>query len=513
MVMSANGPCLMIQGTSSGVGKSVVAAAFCRLFARAGYRVAPFKSQNMALNSAVTIDGGEIGRAQAAQAEAALVEATVDMNPILLKPENDHRAQVVVRGAPVARFDFHEYRRMQPVLLEVVRDCLTRLRRDHDLIVIEGAGSPVEINLRDADIVNMRVARMADARVLLVGDIDRGGVFASLVGTMALLEPDDRARIAGFIVNKFRGDASLLTPGLQELELRTGVRVLGVVPWVSDVLPPAEDSLDLEDVTFAGGVPALDVAVVRLPRIANFDDFEPLAREPRVRLRFTRKATDVAGADFIVLPGSKSTIADLAWLRESGMADAILDAARRDRPVLGICGGYQMLGDALHDPECLESETTTATGLGLLPLITTFAGKKTVVRVEARVTDAAGFFGAAAGSHLRAYEIHVGRTDVASVRRPFAIVSRGGVGVNDSDGATNPAGTVVGTYLHGLFANDSLRGALLRWLATRKGASPDPRWGSVLAPSDRYDRLADVVAAAVDVPEVAKLVGLTFPRP
>jgi adenosylcobyric acid synthase len=338
--MSGVAPCLMVQGTASGVGKSLLAAAFCRIFARAGYRVAPFKSQNMALNAAVTFEGGEIGRAQAAQAAAAGIEPTVDMNPILLKPEPGYRSQVVVRGRAVARVSWPEYQRMQAELLPVVAESLARLRRAWDLVIIEGAGSPAEINLRDSDIVNMTVARMADAPVVLVGDIDRGGVFAALLGTLALLDSADRARVGGLIVNRFRGDATVLAAGLTELAARAGVPVLGVVPYLDASLVPAEDSLDLDEPSRWGAPGALDIAVVRLPHIANFDDFEPLAAEPGVAVRFVRGPDEIRRADVIVLPGSKSTVCDLHWLFASGFAPAILGAAADGRPIVGICGGY-----------------------------------------------------------------------------------------------------------------------------------------------------------------------------
>ena len=506
--MSTLAPCLMIQGTGSGVGKSVLATAFCRWFARAGYRVAPFKSQNMALNSSVTVDGGEIGRAQAAQAEAAGIEPTVDMNPILLKPETDHRSQVVVRGQALTTVDFKAYRRMKTTLLPVVEQSLARLRRSYELIVIEGAGSPAEINLRDGEIVNMRIARMADAVVILVGDIDRGGVFASLLGTMELLEAEDRKRVGGFIINKFRGDASLLEPGFDVLTSRTGVPVLGVVPHFTERLVPAEDSLDLDAAVPAVGPVVVDIAVARLPRIANFDDFEPLAREPGVRVRFVRTPAELATADAIVLPGSKSTIADLEWLRESGLASAISVAAGEGRPVIGVCGGYQMLGRVIRDPEHVESDADTTPGLGLLSVVTTFAATKATVRVHAEVTVTAGPFAGVAGTDVAAYEIHAGRTNGDGVPRPFVVIGRRGAAVREFDGATNAAGTVVGTYLHGLFANDGLRRAFLVHLATGKGERPDDRWGAGEAAIDRYDRLADIVDDAVDVRAISKLVGL-----
>jgi adenosylcobyric acid synthase len=500
----------MVQGTASGAGKSLLTAALCRLFARAGYRVAPFKAQNMALNAAVTRGGEEIGRAQAAQAEAAGIEATVDMNPILLKPESDDRSQVVVRGAPLGSLSFREYRAMAAPLLEVVRASLDRVRGACDLVVIEGAGSPAEINLADGEIVNMRVARLADAPVLLVGDIERGGVFAALLGTLALLDAADRARVRGLVVNKFRGDPSLLASGLDMLTARTGVPVLGVVPYLTEVALPAEDSLDLDARAPDRAAAGLDVAVIRLPRIANFDDFEPLAREPGVRLRFARTPADLAGADAIVIPGSKGTVADLEWLRASGLASTIAAAAARRDTVIGICGGYQMLGRVIHDPGHVESRTDPTPGLGLLPVVTTFAAEKTTVRVRAAVTAAAGPFAGAAGTEIAAYEIHAGRTDVDGAPRPFVVTVRQAVAVREPDGATDAAGTIVGTYLHGLFADDALRRAFLVYLATRKRERPDPRWGSAQSAADRYDRLADAVRGAVDIPAVGKLVGLEW---
>jgi adenosylcobyric acid synthase len=493
----------MIQGTASGVGKSILTAGLCRLLARAGYRVAPFKSQNMALNAAVTPDGREIGRAQAAQAEAAGLEPSVDMNPILLKPEGENRSQVVVAGVPRAVVDFKEYGRLRAELFPVVEASLDRLRRAYEVVVIEGAGSPAEINLADGEIVNMRIARLAEAPVVLAGDIDRGGVFAAFVGTLALLEPEDRQRIEAFIINKFRGDPSLLTSGLEILTRRTGRPVLGVVPWIEDIGVAAEDSLDLDGRRGRAGAD-IDIAVVRLPMIANFDDFEPLAGEPRVAVRFVRRPDDLAQADVVVLPGSKSTIADLAWLRDTGLADAIVGVAAHGRPVLGICGGYQMLGHTLRDPLGIESTAGEASGLGLLNAVTSFAPAKTTVRVRARVEASEGLFAAASGSALSAYEIHMGATDTREASRPFTVTRRNGATVDEADGAMNGRGNVVGTYLHGLFTNDAVRRALLIHLAERKGLAPDPRWGRPVGP-DRYDRLADVVRRAIDLALLARL--------
>ncbi|HLC41235.1 MAG TPA: cobyric acid synthase [Methylomirabilota bacterium] len=503
--MTAQASCLMIQGTASGVGKSVLATAFCRIFARAGYRVAPFKAQNMSLNAAVTVDGGEIGRAQAAQAEACGIEPTVAMNPILLKPEGDDRSQVVVRGVARGSMSFREYGKMKGELLPIVQESLDHLRLSHDLVIIEGAGSPAEINLKD-DLVNMGVARMCEAPVLLVGDIDRGGVFASLVGTMELLEPEDRQRVAGFLINKFRGDVALLRPGFDFLTARTGVPVLGVVPYIREQLVPAEDSLSLEDRPRVDEGRVIDIAVARLPRISNFDDFEPLADEPGVCVRFVQTPAELDGADLVILPGTKSTTSDLAFLRESGLSDAIVARASAGDPVIGVCGGYQMLGLLIKDPHGVDSPSTETRGLGLLPVVTTFARKKTTVRVHARVIAAHGPFAEARGQSVSGYEIHVGQTEVGDACRVFALVERGGLAADDLDGAMNENGNVLGSYLHGLFANGGLRQALLAHLAKRKRASVDPRWGQGPTRMERYDRLADLVEASVDFPAIAKLV-------
>jgi adenosylcobyric acid synthase len=499
----------MVQGTSSGVGKSLLVAALCRLFARAGCRVAPFKAQNMSLNAAVTLDGGEIGRAQAAQAEAAGVEATIDMNPILLKPETEDSSQLIVQGRAVGRVAFREYRARLPSLAPIVAASLDRVRASCDVVVIEGAGSPAEINLRDADLVNMHVARLAGAPVLLVGDVDRGGVFAALVGTLTLLAPDDRARVAGLIINRLRGDTSVLAPALPELHTLTGIPVLGVVPWIGDRLMPAEDSLDLAEPSSARSAATIDVAVVRLPRVANFDDFEWLADEPEVAVRWVTTPAGLAGADLVILPGSKGTMADLAWLRARGLAEAVIGIARGGGAVLGVCGGYQMLGRALHDPHGVESPVATAPGLGLLPVETIFAPAKTTLRVRARAVGAIGLFAAARNVECDAYEIHAGITCpvVPGLPRPFAIVTRGGAPFHDLDGAIDDSGGVAGTYLHGVFASGAVRRAVLRWLAARAGRPAHPAWGAAGSRSRRWDRVADVVAASLDLEAIGRLVG------
>ena len=494
--------CVMVQGTASGVGKSLLAAAVCRIFARAGYRVAPFKAQNMSLNAAVTADGGEIGRAQAVQAAAAGVEPTIDMNPILLKPEADDRSQVVVHGRALASLDWQSYQRRAPTLWPVIAESLERLRRANDVVVIEGAGSPAEINL-SCDLTNMRVAAAADAPVLLVGDIDRGGVFAALVGTLTLLSAADRARVAGLIINRFRGDPTVLAPGIDQLVGLTGVPVLGVVPHLGEAPLPEEDSLALE--TAASASARADarvvVAVLRLPRIANFDDLEPLAAEPGVAVRFVTRPEALQGADIIVLPGSKTTVADLAWLRERGLDAAIARAARDGRIVLGICGGFQMLGERLEDPDQVESDTRAVPGLGLLPVVTTFARDKATCRVRARVLPG-GPLDAAAGVVVDGYEIHCGRTSVHGAPPVFALVERAGEVSDAVDGAR--IDNVLGTYVHGCLSSGPLRRALLTAAVGRGGAGPDPHWGADTL-GDRYDRLADRVGAALDLDALGRL--------
>jgi len=379
----------MVQGTASSVGKSIVTAALCRLFLQEGLRVAPFKSQNMALNAFVTPHGGEIGRAQAVQAAAARVAPTVDMNPILLKPEGDSRSQVVVLGKPLGSLSAIDYQSKKPDLREVVAGSLSRLRADYDVVVIEGAGSPAEINLKPRDIVNMFVAELADAPVLLVGDIDRGGVFAAFVGTLELLEAHERARIAAFVINKFRGDIKLLESGLQFLHERTGVPVLGVLPYLQRLQIADEDSVSLDDRRGRkrAGPDDVEVAVVRLPRISNYDDFQPLEHEPGVVVRFVEHAREFEGADLVVLPGTKSTLSDLAWLQQAGMATALKERAARGELVLGVCGGCQMLGMKIIDPHRIESDVEQGQGLGLLQIETEFGVEKQTAQLRARAGE------------------------------------------------------------------------------------------------------------------------------
>jgi adenosylcobyric acid synthase len=498
----------MIQGTTSSAGKSLLVAALCRIFRQGGVRVAPFKAQNMALNSFVTREGHEMGRAQVVQAQAAGLEPHVDMNPILLKPEQDARSQVVVMGKPWVALAAGEYYRRKGELWSVVTAALNRLRERYDLVVIEGAGSPAEINLRESDIVNMAVARYARAPVLLVGDIDRGGVFASLVGTMVLLQEDERRLIKGFIINKFRGDVTLLHDGLTMLEERTGVPVLGVVPFIWDLQIAEEDSVALDRVSRTGDRGQrtrdnVDIAVVRLPRISNFDDFDALALEEGVQVRFVDSSSQLGHPQAIILPGTKSTIADLLWLRQVGLDRAICELAEKGIPVVGICGGYQMLGRTISDPDGVESAEGQVEGLGLLTVDTVFETVKATYQARARIETNQGFFAEIEGQKIEGYEIHMGHSHGG--QPAFRLLARGDQPVDASDGAVDESGQVFGTYLHGLFDNPNLRQAWLRslgWDAAFSGLS------MAQVREREYDRLAQQVRESLDMNRVYQIVGL-----
>jgi adenosylcobyric acid synthase len=497
----------MVQGTMSSVGKSLLVAALCRIYRQEGWRVAPFKAQNMALNSFATRDGREVGRAQAMQAAAAGVAVTVEMNPVLLKPEADSHSQVVVLGRPWARLAARDYYRRKPELWQVVTGALDTLRAQYDLVVIEGAGSAAELNLKRGDIVNMAVARYAQAPVLLAGDIDRGGIFAQLLGTLLLLDADERRLVRGLVVNKFRGDASLFNEGVTMLEARGGVPVLGVLPFIRDLGIADEDSVALDDLPRAPAAPdGLTIAVVRLPHISNFDDFDPLRAEPDVSLRFVDQPAELRGADLLILPGSKTTVADLCWLHARGLAAELGALARAGTPVLGICGGYQMLGTAIYDPHASESDTPEVAGLGLLPLVTHFSPEKQTIQAAGHVVAERGLFAQARGLACRGYEIHMGRTMLTDGALPLLHISqRGEQPASASDGAISSDGRIAGCYLHGLFDNDALRHALLASLAARRGTS---RQGA-RAHFDReaqYDRLAAAVRAHLDMPLVQRII-------
>jgi adenosylcobyric acid synthase len=476
---------LLVAGTTSDAGKSVMVAGLCRWLARRGVRVAPFKAQNMALNSAVTADGAEIGRAQAMQAAAAGVEPEAVMNPVLLKPGSETRSQVVLLGQPVAEAGALDYQELKPMLQAAVADSLAELRRRYDVVICEGAGSPAEINLRDRDITNMGLARAANLPVIVVGDIDRGGVLAAMYGTLAVLEPADQRLIAGFVVNKFRGDLRLLAPGLEMLKTMTGRPTLGVLPWQRDLWLDAEDSLDLDSRPRAALPPVggenLRIAVVRLPRMSNVTDVDPLAAEPGVVVELATTAAQVDGADLVILPGTRATVSDLRWLRDTGIAAAITDRAGRGQPVLGVCGGYQMLATSIEDE--IESRAGTVPGLALLPARVRFTAGKVLARSS----------GTALGEPVHGYEIHHGAVTVEG-GEPFL------------DGCA--AGSVRGTTWHGIFENDAFRRAFLRDLAARTGRdftpAPDVCFGAVR--ERRYDALADLIDHHLDTDAVLGLI-------
>ncbi len=478
---------LLIAGTTSDAGKSVLTAGLCRWLARQGIKVAPFKAQNMSLNSAVTLDGAEIGRAQAMQAAAAGVQPEAAMNPVLLKPGSDRTSQVVLLGKPYAEVSALSYREHKAALLEVALDCLADLRRRFDVVICEGAGSPAEINLRATDIANMGLARAADLPVLVVGDINPGGVFAGLFGTLALLSEQDQRHIAGFVINKFRGDPALLQPGLEQLRQLTGRPTLGVLPWTEGLELDAEDSLGLS--TPVAPVPALGrdvlrVSVIRLPRLSNWTDIDALRSEPGVLVRFATTPEELADADLVILPGTRQTVADLAWLRERGLAEAIL---RRGGHVLGICGGYQMLGVEIADD--VESRAGTVPGLGLLPVRTAFGADKVLARPTGQWRG---------HDVLTAYEIHHGR-----------ITAEGGEAF--LDGVRH--GSVSGTVWHGALESDGFRRALLSEVAEATGRDWQP---GTVAFEDlrqaRLDTLGDLVAEHLDTGAVLRLLDSGVPE-
>ncbi len=487
---------LLVAGTNSDAGKSVLVAGLCRWLARQGVRVAPFKAQNMSLNSFVTLDGAEIGRAQAMQAAAAGIEPAADMNPVLLKPGSDRRSQVVVLGHPEAEADAVGYRAHAPRLRQVALDSLARLRDAYDVVICEGAGSPAEINLRDTDVANMGLARAARLPVIVVGDIDRGGVFAAMYGTLALLAPEDQALVSGFVINKFRGAPELLDPGLAMLRHRTSRPVYGVLPWQEGLWLDAEDSLGLpannHSTAVDRGIPPssfgirdfLRVAVVRLPRISNFTDLDALSAEPGVLVRFATSPADLADADLVVLPGSRATVADLAWLRDRGLAGVVAERARAGRPVLGICGGYQMLADRIDDP--VESRRGLVDGLGLLPVRIRFGAPKVLARPR----------GHALGAPVAGYEIHHGVAEITNPAgsEPFL------------DGCRR--GAVWGTSWHGALENDQFRRAFLAEVAVLAGRdfTPAPGTGFAAVREARLDLLGDLVAGHLDTAALGRLI-------
>jgi len=486
---------LQVCGTGSGVGKSVIVSALCRIFLQEGYRVAPFKAQNMALNSFVTRERGEIGRAQAAQAQACRVEPSVEMNPVLIKPTSDVGAQVIVLGKPIGSMNALRYTKYKLSLLEVVRKSFRRLAGNYEVVVIEGAGSPAEINLKSHDIVNLKMAIYARAPVILIGDIDKGGFFACIVGTLALLTPKERKMIKGIIVNKFRGDITLLKPGLDWLEKRTGIKVLGVIPYFRDIKIPEEDAVPLDNLKehSSGRRRMLNVAVVYLPHISNFTDFDALEKEPDVRLRYVKSPEELNNSDLIIIPGTKNTIGDLEYLKRSGFTDKISNLINPGKHIslVGICGGYQMLGSRINDPHGLESARKQVRGMDILPVVTSLKADKILAQVEAEEITS--------GLKICGYEIHHGQTRFTGrCGRLFKVSSCNGEKIKYAEGAVSGDGRILGTYIHGIFDAGPFRREFLNRLRKTKG------WPALAVkenfnPDKEFDKLAQLVKENIDM--------------
>jgi adenosylcobyric acid synthase len=495
---------LMIQGASSSVGKSLLVTALCRIFARRGLKVSPFKAQNMSNNAAVCPDGSEIGRAQALQAHAAGTPLSSDLNPILIKPEADARSQIILDGRPFKSLSAYEYYSYKRTLWEHATAALDHLRAQNDLVILEGAGSPAELNLKEGDIVNMAIARYANAPVILVGDIDRGGIFAQLLGTLWLLEPEEQQLLRGFIVNKFRGDRRLFEEGIRILQERSGLPVFGVVPYFKDLNLPEEDAVALEGQRFIppNSPTSLEIVVIHLPLISNFDDFDPFRHDPGVRVRYVTQATDIGQPHAIILPGTKSTMADFVWLRERGFEGAIREHVQRGGALVGICGGYQMLGQRIYDPEHIESSNDQIEGLGFFPIETSFLPEKATYQVHAQVTGGHAWLASLAACDLQGYEIHMGRTDSASTW--LKVHTRNGSPCEIVDGSITADGKIWGCYLHGLFGNTAFRHAWLSslgWIPT--GPSSTAQAADPLETSLTY--LADEVESAINIREIERM--------
>lgn len=497
---------IMMMGTGSHVGKSILAAAFCRIFCQDGKKVAPFKAQNMALNSFVTADGLEMGRAQVAQAEAAGLAPDVRMNPVLLKPTGNASSQVIVMGKPIGNMSAREYHEGKSLkIFPFVTKALNELDEMYEVLVIEGAGSPAEVNLKANDIVNMRVAKYLRAPVLLVADIERGGALAAIVGTLELLDDDERELVKGIVINKFRGDVSLFASATDFLEKKTGVPVVGILPHLGALGIDDEDSVSLDD-TKTGDAGEINIAVVRLPKLANFTDFYSLAAEAGVKLFYAENADELCGADMIIIPGSKNTAEDLLYLRAAGFENTIKKLFASDTPVVGICGGYQMLGEEICDPLHAESETGSVKGLGLLPMRTVFSAAKNTAQTTADCEMI--FLGKTiAAKNLSGYEIHMGETEFFSDAHPFCVTSRGGKKCAEREGLCGE--NVFGTYMHGLFDNDGFRLALINALRSKKNLPPLTNTRNTAAEKEKsYNRLADAVRANLDVDAVRRIMGI-----
>ena len=500
---------IMLQGTSSHVGKSILTTALCRIFYREGRKVVPFKAQNMALNSYVTKEGLEMGRAQVAQAEAAGLDPMVDMNPVLLKPTGNSCSQVIIMGKPIGNLSAREYHKGYSLkAFDAVKDALKRLDSAYDTIVIEGAGSPAEVNLKANDIVNMRVAKHLNAPVLLVADIDRGGALASLVGTLELLDEDERALVKGLVINKFRGDVTLLTPAVEFLEKKTGKPVLGIVPYIEQMGIDDEDSVSLEDKKNTVTEGELNIAVIRTPKISNFTDFDCLAGEEDVSLSYVQKPEELNGADLIILPGSKNTTEDMLYLEKSGMADILRQEREKGTPIIGICGGYQMLGEEILDPHHTESSLDGTKGLGFLPMHTTFAAEKLTRQVEADCHELHFIDSTISATGLAGYEIHMGHTDFTGEEiHPFS-VRRGNETLNVLEGLVSKDGHVFGTYIHGVFDHDDFRRDILNAIRKHKGLAPLENTRNLRAEKQRnYERLAAVVKESLNMELLRNIMG------
>ena len=502
---------IMMMGTSSHVGKSILATAMCRILYRKGKKVVPFKAQNMALNSYVTRDGDEMGRAQVAQAEAAGMEPMVDMNPVLLKPTGNAASQVIIMGKPVGNMSAREYHRGYSLkAFDAVKEALGRLDKEYDTIVIEGAGSPAEINLKANDIVNMRVAKYLQAPVLLIADIDRGGALASLVGTLELLDEEERALVKGLVINKFRGDVTLLTPAIDFLEEKTGKPVLGVVPHIDQMGIDDEDSVSLEEKQAAPTEGDIRIAVIQTPKISNFTDFDALAHEKDVALYYVKSVEDLGEPDVIMLPGSKNTTEDMLYLRKSGLGEKILAHAKAGKAVIGICGGYQMLGEVIRDPQHTESQNDEVAGLGLLGMETVFASEKLTSQVVAQCQDLHFMGQSISADNLQGYEIHMGHTTFTreADKHPFTVCQRRGKTCASQEGTANAAGNVFGTYIHGVFDNDVFRRSVLNALRHSKGLEALANTRNVMAEKQQaYEHLADVVENALDMEKLYQIMG------
>lgn len=494
---------IMVQGTASSVGKSVICAGLCRIFKQDGYKVAPFKAQNMALNSFVTADGGEIGRAQAVQAEAAGISPTIDMNPVLLKPTSGSGCQVVVRGKVDRNITSYDYGEFSLSLLKTVKESLEKLRKEYEIVVIEGAGSTAEINLKDQEIVNMRIAKESQTPVLLAGDIDKGGVFASLVGTLELLDEDERRYIKGFIINKFRGEVVLLKPAIDFIEKKTRVSILGVIPWFKDIRIAQEDSVYLDERKKTENTSQLRAAVIRLPHTSNYDELDPLELEG-IDVSYITQRFELLDPHLIIIPGTKSSTTDMEYLNTSGIGELIKEKARAGTPVFGICGGYQMLGKKILDPLKVEGSIPEVEGLGLLDTVTEFHADKVTSQVTGRGVTDTGLMAGTKGLEVNGYEIHAGRTKSYESSAAFHVSATPQGSADYPDGAINPKGTVVGTYFHGIFVNDEFRHIFLNnvrryWGLEESGNS------NIFGKDREYDKLAEVIRQNLDIKQVYRI--------